>query len=143
MKKYRTPKVADCYYRGLTANAITTATVSASDVLRECKQLLLLADSKEWLNIISCLYSWLVTYLESPSTVPSDFISFAYNAAQHLHSCGRSNIIYLMAKGIGTMRPDNSDSLLPAKRMPMGLIEYTANFFASDNVQQVSIVSYS
>ena len=42
----------------------------------------------------------------------------------------RSNVLYKFAKGLGTMR-DESDSLLPVKRMPMGLIEHTSNFYIS------------
>ena len=48
-------------------------------------------------------------------------------AVEHLKSCGRSNVLYNMAKAIGTMREDQGDSLLPAKRMPMGLIEHCVN----------------
>ena len=50
----------------------------------------------------------------------------------------RSNILYNMAKAIGTIREDGSDSSLPVKRMPMGLLEYIASFFAVDNLQSVS-----
>ena len=47
---------------------------------------------------------------------------------------GRTNIL---AKGIGTMRSDKKDSRFPVMRMPMGLVEYTAQFFAADYLQQV------
>jgi len=33
-----------------------------------------------------------------------------------------------MCQALGTMKPDQSDTLLPAKRMPMGLIEYMVKF---------------
>ena len=59
----------------------------------------------------------------------------------HLKHCHRSNVIYLLAKALGTMRPDQSDSLLPAKRMPMGLIEYSAKFFTASSTRQVYILS--
>jgi len=45
--------------------------------------------------------------------------------------------MYNLAKGVGTQRADGSDSRFPMKCMPMGLIEYAADFFANDNVQQV------
>ena len=50
---------------------------------------------------------------------------------------GRTNVLYNLAKGIGTLRQDEEDTRFPVKRMPMGLVEYTAQFFASDNLQQV------
>jgi len=40
-----------------------------------------------------------------------------------------------VAKGIGTMREDEKDSRFPTKRMPMGLVEYAADFYATDNLQ--------
>ena len=59
---------------------------------------------------------------------PDDFLSLAVSAMEHLRSCGeRSNVVY---KVLGTMRDDQSDSLLPARRMPMGLIEHCVNFSA-------------
>ena len=42
-----------------------------------------------------------------------------------------------MSQALGTMRPDLSDSLLPAKRMPMGLIEHSVNFFTAEHVNEV------
>ena len=47
------------------------------------------------------------------------------------------NVLYNLAKGLGTQRADGSDSRFPTKCMPMGLIEYAAEFFANDNVRQV------
>ena len=67
--------------------------------------------------------------------LPGDFLELAVAAMQHLKSCGRANVLYNFAKAIGTMREDKSDSLLPAKRMPMGLIEHCVNFFTSTHVQ--------
>ena len=49
----------------------------------------------------------------------------------------RSNVLYNLAKGLGTPRLDGSDSRFPAKRMPMGLVEYATNFFVADKMQQV------
>jgi len=66
-----------------------------------------------------------------------NFIEFAVNGMEHLQACGRSNVIYSLAKSLGTKRLDGSDSLLPAKRMPMGLIEYCVNFFNASSRQQV------
>ena len=43
-----------------------------------------------------------------------------------------------MVKAVETMRSDGSDLLLPAERMPMGLIEYAVNFFTASSVQKVN-----
>ena len=53
------------------------------------------------------------------------------------NSC--SNILYNLAKGLGTPRTDGSDSRFHVKRMPIGLIEYTAKLFSFYyNLQSVS-----
>lgn len=51
--------------------------------------------------------------------IPGDFLLLTVEALKHLRASGRSNVIYMLAKGLGTMKPDQ---LFPAKRMPMGLI---------------------
>ena len=46
-------------------------------------------------------------------------------------------LIYLLAKSLGTSRPDGSDSLLPVSRTPMGLLEYMVNFFTASSTNIV------
>ena len=46
---------------------------------------------------------------------------------KRLHDGGRSNVMYLLAKALGTTRLDGSDFLLPVSRMPIGLLEYTVS----------------
>ena len=70
-------------------------------------------------------------------SVPNDFLHLAASAMLQLANNGRTNVLYNLAKGIGTLRQDEEDTRFPVKRMPMGLVEYTAQFFASDNLQQV------
>ena len=69
--------------------------------------------------------------------VPDDFLVFASKAMLHLHQSKRSNVVYKICKGIGELRHDQSDSRFPAKRMPMGLLEYMTAFFASDDMKKV------
>lgn len=69
--------------------------------------------------------------------MPEDFLELVATAVHHTHKCRRTNVIYNLAKALGTMRVDGSDSLLPAKRMPMGLVEYTAAFFAASSINKV------
>ena len=61
-------------------------------------------------------------------TVPEDFLSLAAKAMAQLKRSERTNVLYKLAKGIGTPREDGSDSRLPTRRMPMGLVEHIANF---------------
>lgn len=74
--------------------------------------------------------------------VPSDFGALLLHAMEYLHKNERSNIFYSLAKGIGMMRDDGSDSRFPVKRMPFGLLEYMAKFFSSDTFQQVIMILY-
>lgn len=60
---------------------------------------------------------------------------------EHLKSCRRSNVLYGLAKAVGTMRGDESDSLMPARRMPMGLVEHIINFFCSSSLYKVDEAS--
>lgn len=71
--------------------------------------------------------------------VPVDFLCAAAKGMCYLKNVDRLNVIYLLAKGLGTMRIDGSDSLIPAKRMPMGLIEYMFNFFTANAINKVHI----
>ena len=67
-------------------------------------------------------------------TVPEDFLILAAKAMSQLKKNKRSNIIYNLAKGLGTPRLHGNDSMFPTKRMPMGLVEYVINFFALPKV---------
>ena len=97
-----------------------------------CHQLLEPLELIDKLKVLSTLFSDI-----SAENVPSDFLNLAMNAMQNLRAAGRSNSVYLLAKGVGTIRSDGSDSLFPVKRMPMGLVEYVIKFFTVSSVQQV------
>ena len=71
--------------------------------------------------------------------VPNDFIILATKTMIHLKGSKRSNVLYNIAKGFGEMREDQSDSRFPTDRMPMGLLEYMAGFFAVDKMRKVCI----
>ena len=70
--------------------------------------------------------------------MPDGYLEYSANAMANLRHNSRSNVLYNLAKGLGTLRADGSDSRFPVKRMPMGLIEYLASFFSCDNLQSVS-----
>ena len=69
--------------------------------------------------------------------VPSDFLKLTRDAVYNLKKQGRSNLVYQLARCLGTNRDDGTDTLLPVKRMPTGLIEYIVGFFNAENLQQV------
>lgn len=73
-------------------------------------------------------------------SIPDDYLIYTAQAMNQLSISGRSNVLYMykLSKGIGTMRLDNSDSCFPCKRMPMGMLEYMADFFCSTVIQQVT-----
>ena len=70
--------------------------------------------------------------------VPEDFILLSAKAMMNLKECHRSNVLYSIAKGLGVLRSDGSDSRFPMKRMPMGLLEYMAGFFEAEEMRKVS-----
>lgn len=75
--------------------------------------------------------------------IPDNFLVHAGAAMVQLGKSNRSNILYTLAKGIGSMREDQSDSQFPTKRMPLGLVEYMANFFAAESINQVGLLWHS
>ena len=83
------------------------------------------------------------TRIHTCSRVPDDFLNVVVKGVGHLKRTGRSNVVYLLAKALGTMRADGSDSLLPAKRMPMGLIEHIVNFFTVDAINKVCFIKFT
>ena len=68
-----------------------------------------------------------------------DFLQLSLSASCYLKQCKWENVVYGVAKAVGRMRPDDSDSRLPAKRMPMGLLEHMLNFFNADSYSQVGM----
>ena len=70
--------------------------------------------------------------------IPGDFLEVAACAMATLKQAQRSNVIYNLAKGVGTQRQGHTDSRFPVSRMPMGLVEYITNFFVAENINTVS-----
>ena len=140
-KKFRTPKDADSHYNPSATVASTYAgamdqgqTSDSLTPLQKCMDILSLLDHDQQVTLISELFSSIANTHGSPLNIPTDFLKLVIDATRHLRSCNRLNVLYLMARGLGTMREDNSDSLIPANRMP---IEYIAQFFNATSIQQV------
>lgn len=90
-------------------------------------------------EVVSKLFSE-YAFASRTISVPDDFPRLSVNTMAHLKQSGHSNVLYNLAKGIGMLREDGSDSRFPTKRMPMGLLEHSANFFVADQMRKVRFV---
>lgn len=153
-KRFRTPADAEKHYLELSAPqpqvqlpdtsscvpppAPPPEQMTTAEITSYCHQALVPLQPEAHLEILSELF---LIYLRENSevrSVPRDFLELVVQGMRHLGEAGRSNIIYSLAKAVGTMRPDGSDSLLPTKNMPMGLIEYAVNLFTASSIQKVN-----
>ena len=115
----------------------STQTASMTEVVREWLKHL---SEHDQLKTISELFQSYVLIYHS-IRIPSDFLELSSQAMAQLKSHKRSNVLYKLAKSMGTLRPGVDDSCFPMDRMPMGLVEYIADFFVSDEVRKVRNVS--
>ena len=159
-KQFRTPQAAEHFYFGCktapddsqanetsgechTHSGVSDCDISSSQPMESTKTTCIddLMDAvwqqegSKQLKIISNLFCSYA--LSQGVTVPSDFLKLFLDASLHLRRCNRINVVYGLAKAVGTLREDGKDSLLPAKRMPMGLVEHMVNFFTADNLNKV------
>lgn len=146
-KKFKTPEDAERYYssqRFTDCEAQTSESHNSNQQFVDCGVQTDLppveTDQLPKMTSLEKLSGLFSIYCERELNilVPPDFLKFAAVAMERLKSCNRSNVLYSLAKGLGTMRNDQSDSCFPVKRMPMGLIEYACNFFVSETLEQVT-----
>ena len=57
---------------------------------------------------------------------------------KHLENVCCCNVLFEMAKDLGTMCLDGHDSLFPTSRMPMDLLHYMVCFFTNEYGRNVS-----
>ena len=93
----------------------------------------------EQLQLCGELFSQICSSHPAHTIVPGDFMALSLKAMNNLKESGRRNVLYELALGLGSLRPDGTP-LFPIDRMPMGLLEYMVNFFASSNISEVSLV---
>lgn len=140
-KKFVLPETAEVYYF-----PSSTQFVTESDVARKEQTDIVQAEKTPSQHEHSCTSSKLLEAQIALSeycatkevTISCEFVQQLVAAMEHLKQSGRANVFTLLAKGIGTMRTNGSDSKFPVKRMPFGMVEYISKFFASDTLQQVS-----
>ena len=70
-----------------------------------------------------------------------NFPHLSLKSMKTLQDLGKTNTIYNLSKVVGEPRPDGSGTLIPLKRMPFGMVQYIIDFFASNNVMQVSTIT--
>ena len=68
------------------------------------------------------------------SMIPDEFTAQSQVNIHRLTLKGRSNIMVQLARALGTMRPDVVDSVIPIRRMPVGLRVCCQLFFTSKKV---------
>ena len=137
--KHKSPKDAEAFYGNRLQRVHSSLCGVSIDVQTEDMEALALLHmfsklpEDMHLQTLSRLFS---SYLSATSSVSvsEDFLCLAAAAMINLHNGGRSNVVYNLAKGIGTQRQDKSETRFPIKQMPMGLIEYVTEFFAVDDL---------
>lgn len=124
------------YQQASSAETQTYQPASSTEKSSQTTSLAKSLDPSQELQIIADMFK---TYaaIHYGLIVPVDFLQLYLNASVHLKKCQRSDVVYHLVKGVAQMRPDGTDSRFPAKKMPMGLLEYMVKFFNSDNLKQV------
>ena len=123
----------------LNHHSIATQTEQgAKNIVDETLSLISTLPEAEHFNAVGRLLKDVVRMHGLGIVIPDDFLSKSISAMQNLRASDRHNILYGLAVGLGTTRPDKSDSLIPTKRMPMGLLEYLTKFFTSTHLSQAS-----
>lgn len=143
-KKFSTPKEAQAHYSDIIMPhqvilQSSTEVQGVEEIFAFCRNEIAKLESEQQVYVISQLFSYF-SLNNSRLIVPGDFLFLAQRAMRELKGAGRSNVVYNLVKAIGTKRPDGSDSLLPVRRMPMGLLEYCGIFFTSTRLEQVNLI---
>lgn len=129
-----------------TLSCVNTPATSASellpcgatqDPLSTCLTAINKAPPEDCIKIVSRMFSKCLSDKGVMMSMPEDFLHFVILALKNLHANQRSNILYSLAKRVGTMRSDGSDTLFPLKRMPAGLVEYCVNFSVANSIVKV------
>ena len=134
-RAYSSPKVA--YSRlcqvvpASTSRSVRNGFCLASDILSTFTE-------DEKFAIVTLLFESCAT--SRNVVVPGDFLSLCIKTMFNLSDAGRSNVLYHLAKALGTKKRDGNDTLLPVRRFPMGLIEHCANFYTATTIGQVCIL---
>ena len=98
----------------------TSATLQ-TDVVSVCVQSLAPLGADVQLRVLAVLFCNFVSQ-NSHTSLPHDFLKLSMLAMERLKKASHKNVIYLLAKALGTTHHNGSYSLLPLSRMPLGLL---------------------
>ena len=113
--------------------------IQSVDTLRPIIQQVCMMEPEDQLRFVSEVFA--AYCLRQNVTVPEDFLQVSVKGMTQLQIAKRSNILYALAKGLGTQRSDGSDSLFPCKQVVAGLLEHCVNFFTASYGDQVSVMT--
>ena len=143
MSKNNTP-LSPVFAHSPHANSANPETCHG-DTIAKVVRLLMVMSSRTRRDLLQNLF-WQYMSLELGSDlrefVPSDFIELCCKGINTLNLNGKENIIYYLAKGLGTPRQDGSGPRLPIDRMPFGLLSYNIRYFAMETVNNISADSH-
>lgn len=72
---------------------------------------------------------------------PNTFVTLSIQSMTTLEKKGKPNLLFDLAKCLGTTRPNSDETLLPMNRMPFGLIQHQLQFFSATDVRQVTVIT--
>lgn len=154
-KQFQCPADAEKHFLGkdetpdITMDTLQSAQISQEEMSTQTElsllqpanrvlELLQATSKEEQLQVISHLFCK-ITQVHYGVCISPDFLQLSLSASKHLQQNKRTNVVYGLAKAIGRMSPNGTDSRLPVKRMPMGLLEFMVNFFNADTYNEVRI----
>ena len=138
-QEIQNPEAAERYFceqESVTESVLNQVNVPPDFPHAKLIELVMSLPEQDRLKAISELFCYFAE-VKCSVHIPSDFLRLTVGASEHFLMCGRSNVVNGLAKAIGTKRADKSDSRLPAKRMPMGLLEHMVNFYNADSYTKV------
>ena len=170
LKRFATPKAAESYFAGIEEDSGSDSEVpgdlqSPIHMSRDYKQDVEFSDSSS-VSVNICKVDTMESTLQSLSnmevdehlrftseayqaycsrvnvSVPQDFLQYAVQGMVQLKTANRSNVLYALAKGLGTQRSDGKDSVFPTKQVVTGLVEHCVNFFNSTFVDEVRLSTH-
>lgn len=116
-----------------SVSSSTSIVIRSIDTLEVVSEKLNLIESDEQLKFLDELFAKL--------HLPPSFLSYCVKGMLRLQESSRSNFLYGLAKGLGTLRSSGADSVFPTKQIIAGMVEYSINFFNATTVAQASILN--
>ena len=117
-------------------NGFSPESIHTEDTMATFKSKFYTLTSNDQLEVLNELLSSHAA-MQYNLIIPEDYLQLSLKRMKHLEEVGKSNVLYELAKGLGTMRDDKSGSMFPVSRMPMGMLQYMVHFFNAKPGQTV------